>query len=58
MIKYTQNQIITILNTCKSAVEILEVRQLLEETGHVLQCQAMIIYNANMSHFYETDRIV
>lgn len=55
--KYTQIQIIGIFNKSKTALELLQSRELLEDTGHTLHCQAMIVYNTNMTHHYETNTI-
>lgn len=56
--RYSQHDMITIFNCCKTALELLESRQTLEETGHVLYFEANAIYDIRMSWLYETDRIV
>lgn len=56
--KLTQPEIINYLNTCcENALELLELKELLESTGHILQSEAMMIYNINMLHFYHTNSI-
>lgn len=55
---YTQLEIINILISCNSATELLEVRCLLEDTGHTLQCVAMEVYNNFMNHFLVLDKVL
>lgn len=54
---FTQLEIINILISCNTATELLEIRDLLEETGHVLQFVAMQVYNGFMCHFLSLEVI-
>jgi hypothetical protein len=55
--RYNQSEIIEIFNNCKTAVELLEAREILESTGHFFSSETMIIYDINMLWHYEQNTI-
>lgn len=54
---YTQLEIIDILISGNSATELSDIRDLLEETGHILDKVAMEVYNSMMNHFLLSNKV-
>lgn len=54
---YTQLEICGIFLQCDTATELMDVRELLEETGHYIGSVAFEVYNNSMNLLLITEKI-
>jgi hypothetical protein len=49
-----ETEIVELFNSCLTAIELLDAKELIEASGMVLQSEALVAYSKRMAQFTET----